>query len=149
MSNQQDSHWIFDRDYCGRILKGEFGNDLKKRVAEAISLFRSFNVNANPSIPYISAWRENSDKSIWYEFVGNRLLQLLGCQSCEVSEIFRDSVLQRLTYHYGSDSGKINKKILEHKDLALSRTNCAMRGKARAPLKLFTRYPYKTGRPSG
>jgi hypothetical protein len=112
MSNQQDSNWIFDRNYCGCILEGEFSNDLKKRVAEAIGLFRSFSVNANPSIPYISAWRENSDKSIWYEFAGNRLLPLLGCQPSEVAEIFRDSVLQRLTYHYGSDSGKINKKIL-------------------------------------
>jgi len=135
MSNQQDSHWIFDRDYCGRILKGEFGNDLKKRVAEAISLFRSFNVNANPSIPYISAWRENSDKSIWYEFVGNRLLQLLGCQSCEVAEIFRDSVLQRLTYHYGSDRGKINKKILEHHDLALLQDQLRHEGKSKGAIE--------------
>jgi len=135
MSNQQDSNWIFDRDYCGCILEGEFSNDLKKRVAEAISLFRSFSVNANPSIPYISAWRENSDKSIWYEFAGNRLLQLLGCQPCEVAEIFRDSVLQRLTYHYGSDSGKINKKILNHNDLAQLQEELRNEGKSKGTIE--------------
>jgi HD-GYP domain-containing protein (c-di-GMP phosphodiesterase class II) len=135
MSNQQDSNWIFDRDYCGCILEGEFSNDLKKRVAEVIGLFRSFSVNANPSIPYISAWRENSDKSIWYEFAGNRLLQLLGCQPCEVAEIFRDSVLQRLTYHYGSDSEKINKKILDHKDLAHLQEELRNEGKSKGTIE--------------
>jgi chaperonin cofactor prefoldin len=135
MSNQQDSNWIFDRDYCGCILEGEFSNDLKKRVAEVIGLFRSFSVNANPSIPYISAWRENSDKSLWYEFAGNRLLQLLGCQPCEVAEIFRDSVLRRLTYHYGSDSEKINKKILDHKDLAHLQEELRNEGKSKGTIE--------------
>jgi HD-GYP domain-containing protein (c-di-GMP phosphodiesterase class II) len=135
MSNQQDSNWIFDRDYCGRILKGEFSNELKKRVADAISLFRSFSVNANPSIPYISAWRENSGKSIWYEFAGSRLLQLLGCQPCEVAEIFRGSVLQRLTYHYGSDSEKISKKIIDHKDLEHIQEELRHEGKSRGAME--------------
>lgn len=135
MSNQQDSHWIFDRDYCGRILKDEFSNELKKRVADAISLFRSFSVNANPSIPYISAWRENSDKAIWYEFAGSRLLQLLDCQPCEVAEIFRGSVLQHLTYHYGSDSEKISKKMIDHKDLEHIQEELRHEGKSRGTME--------------
>ncbi|MFZ5771499.1 MAG: HD-GYP domain-containing protein [Thermodesulfobacteriota bacterium] len=135
MSNQQDSNWIFDGDYCGHILRGQFSDDLKKRVAEAIGLFRGFNVAANPAIPYISAWRENADKSIWYEFVGNRLLQLLGCQPCEVAEIFRDSVLQRLSYHCGEDSEKIKRMILEHHDLTLFQEELRNEGKSRGTME--------------
>ncbi|MBI5558432.1 MAG: HD domain-containing protein [Deltaproteobacteria bacterium] len=135
MSNQQDFNWIFDRDYCGRILQGEFSNELKKRVAESILLFRNFNVNVNPSMPYISAWREDADKAIWYEFAGNRLLYLLGCQSCEVAEIFRDSVLQRCSYQYGSAGGKIKKRILEHKDLSCIQDELRNEGKTKGTVE--------------
>jgi HD-GYP domain-containing protein (c-di-GMP phosphodiesterase class II) len=129
MNNQQDFNWIFDGDYCGRILKGEFSNDLKKRVAEAILLFRNFNVTANPAMPYISAWREDADKSIWYEFAGNRLLALLGCQACEVAEIFRDSVLQRCSFRHGAVDNKIERRILAQQELPLIREELRNEGK--------------------
>ncbi len=117
MSNEQDYNWIFDRDYCGRILKATFSIDLKKRVAETLGLFRNFNVNANPTIPYISAWRENDDKSIWYEFAGKRLLKLLDCEATEAAETFRDSVRQRISFYHEPDKNKVYKKILSQDDL--------------------------------
>jgi HD-GYP domain-containing protein (c-di-GMP phosphodiesterase class II) len=129
MHNQQDSNWIFDRDYCGRILKGEFSNELKKRVAEAILLFRNFNVTANPAMPYICAWREDADQSIWYEFAGNRLLQLLGCRACEVAEIFRDSVLQRCSYRHGAAGNRIERRIVGQQELPLHRKELRREGK--------------------
>ena len=121
MSNMHDFDWLFDRDYCGRILQNDYSHELKQRVAESILLFRNFNVSANPSMPYISAWQEGSDHSIWYEFAGNRLLDLLGCRSCEVAEIFRDSIIKQCTFHYQTGSEKISRKILQQQDLASHR----------------------------
>lgn len=112
MTNLQDFNWVFDQDYCGRILKGDFSNKLKRRVAECILLFRNFNVTANPSLPYISAWQEGENNSIWYEFAASKLLDLLKCQSCEVSEIFRDSIVKWCSYQYESDNDTISQKMV-------------------------------------
>ncbi len=107
-----DFNWVFDQDYCGRILKGDFSDKLKRRVAECILLFRNFNATANPSLPYISAWHEDSDKSIWYEFAASKLLDLLKCQSCEVSEIFRDSIIKWCSYDYEANNDTVSQKML-------------------------------------
>lgn len=112
MKNLQDIDWVFDQDYCGRILQGDFSEKLKRRVAECILLFRNFNATANPSLPYVSAWNEQSNKAIWYEFAASKLLELFQCQSCEVSEIFRDSIVKWCSYQYESDSETVSQKIL-------------------------------------
>lgn len=118
MNRHEDFNWFFDRDYCGRIFREDFSNDLKRRVAEAIQVFRNFNVSVNPSMPYIAAWREDGDKTLWYEFVGHRLLDLFSCQSCEVADIFRESLLKRYSYHYGRENTGIEKRIFSRDELA-------------------------------
>jgi HD-GYP domain-containing protein (c-di-GMP phosphodiesterase class II) len=98
MANQHEFDWIIDRDYCGRILKGNFSDALKKRVIEYIILFQNFNTSANPTIPYISAWAEGGH-TIWYEFAGSRLLNLLNCDPCEVAQMFGECVTVRCSFN--------------------------------------------------
>ncbi|MCB2181173.1 MAG: HD-GYP domain-containing protein [Desulfobulbaceae bacterium] len=121
MNNQHDFDWVFDHDYCGRILKGHYSKQLKARIAQLINIFQNFNTSANPSIPYISAWQENDNTGVWYEFAGQRLLALFNCNSCEVAEIFRDSIKKRCAYSYMPDSEKICMKIMESDELATVR----------------------------
>jgi putative two-component system response regulator len=116
MANTHNYDWAIDRDYCGQILRGRYSTKLKKRVASYISLFRNINSKVNPTIPYISAWRDSTDRSIWYEFVGTRLLMLLECQSCEAAELFRDSIHKRCSFEYSNVNGII-KEILDRDKL--------------------------------
>jgi diguanylate cyclase (GGDEF)-like protein len=48
-------------------------------------------------MPYIAAWRANN-KTIWYEFVSRRLIQLLGCDYSNAPERFKTSVVERHRY---------------------------------------------------
>lgn len=111
MANTHNFDWAIDRDYCGQILRGKYSTKLKKRVASYISLFRNINSTVNPTIPYISAWRDSTDRSVWYEFVGTRLLMLLECQSCEAAELFRDSIHKRCSFEYSNVNGIIKEIV--------------------------------------
>lgn len=128
MANTHNYDWAIDRDYCGQILRGRYSTALKKRVASYISLFRNINSTVNPTIPYISAWKDSVDRSIWYEFVGTRLLMLLQCQSCEAAELFRDSIHKRCSFEF-SDDNSIIKEILLKENLN------GIRGKLRDQVK--------------
>ncbi len=147
MGNQQDFNWVFDHDYCGLILKGAFSNALKKRVADAIHVFRTLNTPANPATPYISAWRETvDDHAIWYEFVGNRLLDLLGCRSCEVAEIFRDSVQQRCSYQYADNTGAIAKSVHDRSELPRIQSVLRAEGKNNGMVEAIYKVALGSGR---
>jgi len=107
---------VNDRDYCGRILKGDYSKELKKRVAEYITCYRLFDKTGNPSIIYISAW-EGDEKEIWYEFVGRRFLELLRCKPFEVARIFRDCILDRRVYKYMGEAVDIEKEVRSRRQL--------------------------------
>ena len=68
----------FQNGYYGRILTDKYSSALKKRVEEYIFRFEAFDELGGPAIPYISAWRKRG-RTVWYEFVSKRLLQLLDC----------------------------------------------------------------------
>jgi hypothetical protein len=116
MKIHDDFSSVNDPDYCGRILKGNYSKELKKRVAEYIACYRLFDKTDNPSIIYISAW-EGNEKEIWYEFVGRCFLELLGCKSFEVAEVLRNCILDRRVYKYMGEDVDIEKEVRSRRQL--------------------------------
>lgn len=115
-----DFDQIIDRDYCGRILKGDYSEGLKRRVSEYIACYRAFEKAGNPAIPYISAWEE-AGKEIWYEFVSTRFTKLLQCDSSKVAEFFQKSVLDRRIYKYPDADKDIEKEVMSRNELDSAR----------------------------
>ena len=83
--------------YYGRILTGDFSNQLKQHLAECIERFRAYDELGSQTIPYISAWQEKQN-IIWYEFVSKRFIRLLGCEYHNAPECFRQSIIERHRY---------------------------------------------------
>jgi len=94
-----------DPAYYEKILTGHHSQPLKERVAKCISSNRDFEDTENPGICYIAAWHEK-DRIIWYEFASRRLRELLGCESSQVAEVFRNSVVERRIYKYRLESDR-------------------------------------------
>lgn len=83
--------------YHGRILDGEFSDDLKANLKKAIAIFQAFDQTGSPAIPYISAWQGN-ETNIWYEFVSRKFLAILNCGPTNIADILRASVMDRRIY---------------------------------------------------
>jgi hypothetical protein len=108
--------WKNDPAYYGKILTGDYSRPLKERVAKGISINRDFEETGNPSINYIAAWHEK-DRIIWYEFVSNRLGELLGCESAQAAEVFRNSVVERRIYKTQGKEPGIKREIIHQREL--------------------------------
>ncbi len=83
--------------YTGHILKGNYSQSLKDHIAHCIQDFQRFDRLETPAIPYIAAWQE-TQHVIWYEFVGEQLIQLLGCDYADASDFFRNCIVERHIY---------------------------------------------------
>ncbi|MBF0101061.1 MAG: hypothetical protein HQK77_09160 [Desulfobacterales bacterium] len=83
--------------YCGKILTGNYSEALKSYVTHCITCYHAFDQTTNPCISYISAWH-NGEKTIWYEFTGKRLIELLKCDYTNIAESFKNSVKDRREY---------------------------------------------------
>ena len=116
MTMHDDFSGVNDRDYCGRILKGNYSTELKNQVAKYIASYRVFDKTGNPAILYITAWEEDA-KEIWYEFVGRRFQELLRCKSFEVAQVFRDCILDRRVYKYMGEDVDIEKEVRSRRQL--------------------------------
>ena len=121
MSKEHNNDPHREKDYCGRILKEKFSETLKKKVADYIILFQKLNSPANPTIPYISAWTEDSN-NIWYEFAGNRLLDLLNCNICDAAQIFGECVTTRCSFGYQAEEALV-REILKVDEIKAIRRN--------------------------
>lgn len=120
MTMHNDFDKVVDRDYCGRILNGNYSRDLKRRVSEYISCYRAFEKAGNPAIPYISAWKEG-EKEIWYEFVSRHFTELLQCDPSNVAECFQNSILDRRIYKYPAADEAIEKEVMSRSELDSAR----------------------------
>lgn len=108
--------WINDPAYYGKILTGDYSRPLKERVAKRLSINRDFEETGNPSINYIAAWHEK-DRIIWYEFASRRLGELLGCETAQAAEVFRNSVVERRIYKTRGEEPGIKKEIIHQREL--------------------------------
>ena len=88
--------------YVGRILFGDYSVMLKERVQEIIAASEAIDRCGYPFMPYLAAWHEG-EKIIWYEFAGSGFVHLLGCNTINVSKVFRESILDQRVYRYASD----------------------------------------------
>lgn len=89
-----------DMAYHGRILKGDFSPAIKARLESILPVFQAFDRADTPVIHYISAW-QGDEKNIWYEFVSQQFLDLMGCDHPhQVAEVFRKTIIDRRIYKY-------------------------------------------------
>ncbi len=84
-------------NYYGKILNSNYSQALKQRLSQAIEGYTQFDQLNTTIIPYIAAWHE-SEKSIWYEFVGRWLPETLNCRPNQVAQNFRHSIVARRIY---------------------------------------------------
>lgn len=106
----------FRREYYGRILGNPYSNALKRRLEEYIMGFEAFDELGSPAIPYIAAWARRG-KTIWYEFVGKRLIDILDCNYSDAPEVFRDSIIERHRFIRKTNRNRLREEILIRKQV--------------------------------
>lgn len=121
MAHSQNPSVIVYPNYSGLILPGQYSSYLKQTVSEYIQTFNAFEKTGNPAIPYISAWDEKNEKAIWYEYVSQRFLNLLGCSASQAPKTFRDSIVDRIIYKSSDPDADIQKEIFSHHELDYAR----------------------------
>ncbi len=102
--------------YHGRILNGEFSDELKAKLKKTIAIFQAFDQTGSPAIPYISAWQGN-ETNIWYEFVSRKFLALLDCRPANIADILRSSMVDRRIYKSHSVDPLKAKEVTSRKAL--------------------------------
>ncbi len=128
MESISDLNSIPALEYCGCILSGDFSVDLKKRVAEHIDRYRSFEDTGSTAILYIAAWQGEKEK-IWYEYTSQKFMNLLGCENSEVAEVFRDSIIDRRIYKDLDPDVGIRKEVKNREELDYDRQALREEGK--------------------
>jgi HD-GYP domain-containing protein (c-di-GMP phosphodiesterase class II) len=107
--------------YNGNILKSGYSNTLKNKIIETIIHMTALEKIGAPIIPYIAAW-ESGGGDIWYEYVGERLRQMLGKKAARhLAEKFRDNLSNRYSYRKSFNTFDIVKDIYDKKQIGLSR----------------------------
>ena len=124
MTNKSEFNQLSVPNYRGVILSGDFSREIKNRVASCINSLRLFEETGNPAMVYLSAWWEHKE-TIWYEFISERLIKLLGCKPETVADFLRDNIVERREYKYMSDNASITQEIVDR--LELGRSKEAMR----------------------
>ena len=134
----------FPGDYSGCILTESFSRELKKRVARCIRCYQETENIGNPSIQYLSAWKEK-ERIIWYEFVGEQFRRLLMCERGKEAEVFRDSILERRVYKYDDFDHEVQQEALDRTDLMKARKKLRTESKKTG----FTEAVYKVSLKGG
>ena len=98
--------------YCGKILTGDYSQDLKDRLAEYLDAMTAFDRMGTPAIPYLAAW-ENRQKEMWYEFASGNFLEIMDCSCEDLPEVFRGSVVDRRVYTYQDTAEEIRKEDVD------------------------------------
>lgn len=104
-------------NYAGRILAGEYSHDLKQKIAELVAAFKVFDQTGIPGIPYICAWHHD-DNIMWYEFAGHEFVRLFGCNTEDLAEVFRNSVVDHRVYHRVEVEAGIEETSRSQQDLS-------------------------------
>lgn len=131
--------------YHGKILKGNYSQDLKTYISDTTSRMRAFEHTSIPVIPYLSAWQEQKN-AMWYEFAGQGFCHLMECAPGEVAETFRKNLLERRVYKYQeAHKGQVNTQTLKSSELSHSRRGLREEGEKKG----WTEAVYKVQLPGG
>lgn len=106
---------MIESNYVGRILTGNYSQDIKNWIKERINSFILFERAGNPAILYLAAWEEEQ-KTMWYEYASQGFLDLFACDIGDLAEVFRKSIIDRRIYKYQDIDG-ITKEIIPQKEL--------------------------------
>lgn len=105
-------------NYLGRILYGRYSDSLQERTLSIISTAEALEDCGMPGMPYLAAWHE-SENIIWYEYASRHFVAMLGCNSINISRVFRDAILDQRIYNYGNmANSEVEEEILTHKQLS-------------------------------
>jgi len=117
MTRRHDQRLPRPPNYCGRILSEDYSEALKRRVVECCQRYHAFEETGTLAIPYVAAWHQESH-TIWYEYAGQRLADLLDCRLTEVAEVLRDCVVDRRIYSSMNSEVGISKEIKSREELS-------------------------------
>ncbi len=108
-------------NYNGQILIGPYSKTLQERTYSAIQASHAFDKVSFPLMPYITAWN-HQDNNIWYEFAGQRFIDLFQATSKNISTLFKNSVKNQRIFHYSTQSqSPVEEKILTSNQLSDNR----------------------------
>lgn len=117
------------KDYCGRILTGEYSDNLKQKVTALISSTAAIEQSGSPVSHYLAAWNEN-ENIIWYEYVPRKVATLLECDEKDVATVFRNAVMDRRVYKYVDfHESRIAEEVLSRQELSGQRHDLREKGK--------------------
>jgi len=103
--------------YYGKILKNDFSPEIKERLKKVLPVFHAFDAMESTAIPYISAW-QGDEKNIWYEFVSQQFLDLMGCDHPnEVAETLRKTIIGQRIYNYWGDDAFVEKEVTSRTEI--------------------------------
>lgn len=103
-------------EYCGRILHGNYSNNLKETVQQQVAACSAFDQIGLAVMPYIAAWQVDKP-GIWYEFVSRRFLDLFGFTPDRLSREFSKAILDRREYKSADICPDIREMILQRQEL--------------------------------
>lgn len=106
----------------GRILAGPCSAQLKNNLMQAIANLQALEKIGTPIIPYIAAWRPDGGH-IWYEYTGARLYTLLGMETAELAEVFREHIISRCLYRIQKNPPDISRITRDRPQLDRMRTS--------------------------
>ena len=132
--------------YHGRILKGEFSERLKHRMIECTRRFKAFDETGSPAIPYISAWQEKQN-IIWYEFISQRFLDLLGCDQANAPEYLKSSIIEHHVYHNNHFDHNIKQEIIRHDEIQIQRGGLREAARTRGNVEAVYKIQGMEGKP--
>jgi diguanylate cyclase (GGDEF)-like protein len=109
--------------YAGRILTGSYSQMLQERTYSVIQASDAFDSYNFPLMPYITAWNQE-DNTIWYEFVGQQLIELLDTTPSDMSNAFREAIQDQRIFHYTDMSqSEVEEEVITRHQLSHKRYN--------------------------
>jgi len=113
-------------NYHGRILDSAYSEELKIRLAEALTVYQGLDSVPGPFLHYISAWDEKTG-AIWYEFAGSGFRKIFDTDTDGLPGVFRKAVIDQRVYKYFDVT--IKKQIIRKSDMAYIRESQRKQGK--------------------
>ncbi len=145
MTNDISMDTIDLDQYYGKILTGNYSQELKEKVALYINRLQLLDEIDMPAIIYLAAWH-GGNKTIWYEFVSKQFTRLMGCAPPEISGAFRNSVIDRREYDYVDDYINIQQKVVDKKELYSSRKKIRLETRKKGNTEAVYKLLFEKGR---
>ena len=115
-------------DYSGRILTGDYSQNLQRELKKQISACFSYEQTNLPIILYIAAWHTNK-KGIWYEYVSQSFLNLFNSDTEHIAATFNNAIIDRREYNQQEDIfHDIRELTLKSDEISIQRDHLRKKG---------------------